>query len=49
MGQTGDNRATQFLIQKITIDVQWGNAASVMVTIPMSQDCAEFISLPLVY
>jgi len=43
MGQTGDN---QFLIQKIAIDVQRGNAASVMATIPSLQDCAEFISLP---
>jgi len=48
MGQTEDNRATQFLIQKIAIDVQQGNAASVMATIPSSQDWAEFISLPLV-
>jgi len=29
MEQTGDNRALQFLIQKIAIDVQWGNATSV--------------------
>jgi len=48
MGQTGDNRATQFLIQKIATDVQRGNAASVMATIPSSQDWTEFISLPLV-
>jgi len=34
MGHTGDNRATQFLIQKIAIDVQRGKAASVMATIP---------------
>jgi len=33
MVQTGDNKAAQFLIQKIAIDVQRGNAASVMVTI----------------
>ena len=32
MEQTGDNRASQFLIQKIAIDLQRGNAASV--TIP---------------
>ena len=32
----GDNRATQFLIQKIAIDVQCGNAASVMAMIPSS-------------
>jgi len=46
MEQTGDNRALQFLIQKIAIDVQRGNAASVMATIPSSQDWAEFVSLP---
>jgi len=28
--QTGDCRATQFLIQKISIDVQRGNAAAVI-------------------
>jgi len=48
MEQTGDNRASQFLIQKIAIDVQQGNAASVMATIPSSQDWAEFISLATV-
>jgi len=37
---------SQFLIQKIAIDVQRGNAASVMARIPSSQDWAEFISLP---
>ena len=46
MEQTGDNRALQFLIQKIAIDVQWGNAASVMATIPLSQDWAEFVLCP---
>ena len=45
MEQSGDNRATQFLIQKVAIDVQRGNAASVMATIPSSQDWAEFASL----
>ena len=44
MEQSGDNRATQFLIQKVAIDVQRGNAASVMATIPSSQD---WQSLPL--
>jgi len=48
MGQTGDNRATQFLIQKIAVNVQRDNATSVMATIPSSQDWAEFISLLLV-
>ena len=38
MEQSGDNRATQFLIQKVANDVQRGNAASVMATIPSSQD-----------
>ena len=44
--QTGDNRACEFLIQKIAIDVQRGNAACVRSTIPSSQDWAEFIALP---
>ena len=48
MEQSGDNRVTQFLIQKVAIDVQRGNAASVMATIPSSQDWAEFASLPTV-
>jgi len=38
MEQTGDNRASQFLIQEIVIDVQRSNAASLMATIPSSQD-----------
>ena len=46
MERTGDSRATQFLIQRISIDVQRGNVASVMATIPHSGDWAEFISLP---
>jgi len=45
MEQTGDNRAPQFLI---AFDVQRGNAASVIATIPSSQDWAEFVSLPTV-
>ena len=44
--QSSDNRTTQFLIQKIAIDVQRGNAASVMATIPSSQHWVEFASLP---
>ena len=48
MEQSGDNRATQFLIQKVAIDVQRGNATSVMATMPSSQDWAEFASLPTV-
>ena len=45
MEWSGDNRATQVLIQKVAIDVQRGNTASVMATIPSSQDWAEFASL----
>jgi len=43
MKQTGDNRASQFLIQKIANDVQRGNATSAMTTIPSPswQDWAE--------
>ena len=48
MEQSGDNSGTQFLIQKIAIDVQCGNAASVMATIPSIQDWAEFAFLPTV-
>ena len=48
MEQSGDNRATQFLIQKVAINVQHGNAASVMTTIPSMQDLAEFASLLIV-
>jgi len=46
MEQTEDNMACQFLIQKISIDVQCGNAAAVMATMPSSQDWVEFIALP---
>ena len=38
MEQPGDNRATQFLIQKVAIDVQRGNATYVMAKIPSFQD-----------
>ena len=48
MEQSGDNRATQFLIRRIAIDVQRENAASVMATIPSSQDWAEFAFLPTI-
>ena len=36
MEYIGDNRASQFPIQKIAFDVQRGNAATVMATIPSS-------------
>ena len=45
MEQTGDCRATQFLIQKISIDVQRGNAVAVMAT-PQNVDeftCDDFV------
>ena len=43
---TGDVCGTQFLIQQVSLDVQRGNVASVMATIPPSSDWAKFISLP---
>jgi len=48
MEQTGDNTAFQFFIQMIAIDVQQGNAASVIATIPLLQDWTEFVSLATV-
>jgi len=42
-GNGGDNRANQFLIQKVAINVQ---CASVMAAIPSTQDWAEFAFLP---
>ena len=48
MEQSGDNRATQFLIQNVAIDVQRDNATSVMATIPSSQNWAEIAPLPTV-
>ena len=38
---TGEVRATSFLIQRLAIDVQRGNAASVMATIPATKDWGE--------
>ena len=52
MEQPGDNRATQFLIHKVAIDVQCGNAATVMATIPSSRSlplCSLFKCLLLIY
>ena len=48
MEQSVDSRATHFPIQKVTNDVQCSNAASVMVTILLMLDWAEFASLPIV-
>ena len=45
MEQSGDNLATQFLIQKVAIDVQCGNSALVMEKIPSSLDCLSAHSL----
>ena len=45
MERTGDLRVTQFLIQKVSIDVQHNNVASMIATTPPSSDWAEFISL----
>ena len=38
---TGEVRATSFLIQRLAIDVQRGNVASVMATIPATKDWGE--------
>ena len=46
MERIGDVHATRFLIQQVSLDIQHGNVASVMATIPPSSDWAEFISLP---
>ena len=45
MEQSRDNRTSQFLIQKIAIDVQDGNATAVMAMISSLQKWAEFIAL----
>ena len=44
---TGDPRATSFLVQRLAIDVQRGNAASVMATLPSSKSWDEMGVLPL--
>ena len=47
---TGEPRLTTFLIQRLAIDVQRGNAASVMatLTLPSSRDWSEVVLLPAV-
>jgi len=46
MEQTGDNREMHFLTQKI--DVQHGNAASVMVTsLPQNVSCMHLLVITL--
>ena len=45
--KTGEPRSTSFLIQRLALDVQRGNAAAVLGTIPASRDWAEVGLLPL--
>ena len=45
-GATGESRSTVFLIQRLAIDVQRGNIASVMATIPSSRDWGDISNLP---
>ena len=45
-GDTGESRSTTFLIQRLAIDVQRGNVASVMATIPSSRDWEEISNVP---
>ena len=44
---TGDPRATSFLTQKLSLDVQRGNVASIMATLPSTRDWGEFGLLPV--
>ena len=44
---TGEPRSAAFLIQRLAIDVQRGNAASVLATLPCSRDWLEVGYLPL--
>ena len=46
---TNDPRATSFLIQQISLDVQRGNVASVMVTLQSTKDWGAFGLLPAFY
>ena len=45
--KTGEPRSTSFLIQRLALDVQRGNAAAVLGTIPATRDWAEVGLLPL--
>ena len=45
---TGEPRSTVFLIQRLAIDIQRGNGASVMATLPSSRDWSEVVFLPAV-
>ena len=44
---TGDPRSTSFLVQRLALDVQHGNVASVMATLPSSKDWSEVGRLPI--
>ena len=44
---TGDPRSTSFLVQRLALDVQRGNVASVMATLPSSKDWSEVGRLPI--
>ena len=46
---TGEVRATSFLIQRLAIDVQRGNAASVMATIPATKDWGDVGRLLIIF
>ena len=41
VAQTGEQRATCFLVQKISIELQRGNASSVLGTFPSSRGLEE--------
>ena len=43
---SGEPRSTSFLIQRLALDVQKGNATSVLGTIPASRDWSEVGLLP---
>ena len=45
--KTGELRSTSFLVQRLALDVQRGNAAAVLGTIPATRDWAEVGLLPL--
>ena len=44
---TGDPRSTSFPVQRLALDVQRGNVASVMATLPSSKDWSEVGRLPI--
>ena len=44
--QSGEPRATDFLKQRISVEVQRGNAASILGTLPPSENLDELFSVP---